>query len=38
MKKSVPIAKKKESRGANSSMSRPAAIPAFTYSRPSARV
>ncbi len=38
MKKFIPIAQKKESRGANSSTSCPAASEAFTYSIPSARV
>ena len=34
----IPIAQKKESRGANSSMSSPAFNPARTYSKPSASV
>ena len=38
MKKFMPVAQKKESRGANASMSRPAVIPARTYSMPSASV
>src|SRR4030043_278345 len=38
MKKFIPIPKKKERRGAKSSISRPAASAAFTYSRPSAIV
>ena len=38
MKKFIPIAQKKLSRGANASMSSPAAAPARRYSRPSARV
>ncbi len=38
MKKFMPIAKKKLSRPANLSMSRPLATPYFTYSMPSAMV
>ena len=38
MKKFMPIAQKKESRGANASMSRPTPTPARTYSTPSASV
>ena len=38
MKKFMPIAQKKLSRGANASMSRPDAVPARRYSMPSARV
>jgi hypothetical protein len=38
MKKFIPIAQKKDSRGAKTSMSSPAATPAFRYSTPSARV
>ena len=38
IKKSVPIAKKKESLGAKSSTSRPFDIAALTYSIPSAKV
>ncbi len=38
MKKFMPIAQKKDSRGANASISRPAATPARTYSTPSANV
>ncbi len=38
MKKFMPIAQKKDSRGAKASMSRPAASPARTYSTPSASV
>ena len=38
MKKFMPIAKKNDSRGAKSSTSRPFAIAARTYSRPSASV
>ena len=38
MKKFIPIAQKKLSRGANRSMSRPAASPARRYSTPSASV
>ena len=38
MKKFMPMQKKKLSRPANSSTSRPAAIAARTYSRPSANV
>ncbi len=38
MKKFMPMAKKKLSRPANSSTSMPAAMAAFTYSRPSASV
>ena len=38
MKKFMPIAQKKLSRGANASTSRPASRPARTYSMPSAIV
>ncbi len=38
MKKFMPIAQKNDSRGANLSMSRPALVPARTYSTPSASV
>ena len=38
MKKFMPIAQKKDSRGAKRSMSSPAARPARTYSKPSASV
>ena len=38
MKKFIPIAQKKLNRGANASMSSPAATPARRYSSPSARV
>ena len=38
MKKFMPIAQKNDSRGANASMSRPAAMPARMYSTPSASV
>ena len=38
MKKFMPIAQKKHSRGANGSMSRPASRPARMYSTPSASV
>ncbi|MDQ1201716.1 hypothetical protein QE449_002334 [Rhodococcus sp. SORGH_AS303] len=38
MKKFMPMAQKKDSRGANVSMSMPAASPARMYSTPSARV
>ena len=38
MKKFLPCAQKKESRGAKASMSMPALMPVRTYSRPSARV
>ena len=38
MKKFIPIAQKKLSRGANLSISRPASRPARMYSTPSARV
>ena len=38
MKKFMPIAQKKLSRGANRSMSRPASMPARRYSTPSASV
>ena len=38
MKKFMPMAKKNESRPAKASTSMPAAIAAFTYSLPSARV
>ena len=38
MKVFMPIAQKNERRGAKASMSRPAAIPARTYSTPSASV
>ena len=38
MKKFMPIAQKKESRGANLSMASPASTPALAYSRPSASV
>lgn len=38
MKKFMPIAQKKERRGAKASTSRPVAIPARRYSTPSARV
>lgn len=38
MKKFIPIAQKKDSRGAKASTSRPAPIPARRYSTPSARV
>ena len=38
MKKFMPIAQKNDSRGAKGSMSRPAAMPARTYSTPSASV
>ena len=38
MKKFMPMHQKKLSRGAKSSMSRPASSPARTYSTPSARV
>ncbi len=34
----IPMAQKKDSRGANASMSRPAASPARRYSTPSASV
>ena len=38
MKKFMPMPKKNDSLGANSSISRPAAIAVRTYSLPSARV
>ena len=38
MKKFMPIAQKNDRRGANTSTSRPASMPARRYSTPSARV
>ena len=38
MKKFIPMPKKKERRGANASISRPAFMAALTYSSPSANV